>query len=60
MLLSSYSAVFILVYLTIHQPVFHEVVYGILVFVLWMLDIDLTIKQWSRVNLALLLGGTSM
>ncbi len=48
--LIAYCFTFLVVYLYIKDPLFHEVMYGLLVFFMVALDLELTIKQRSWAN----------
>ena len=59
--LLAYCIFFVIVYLRFnHNPLFHEVIYGILVAAMVALDLDLTIKQYSKANAQLLVAGVCM
>ena len=56
-----YCVFFVVVYLAFEQnPLFHEVIYGILVVAMVLLDLDLTLKQYSKANMRLLVAGILM
>ena len=59
--LLGYCLFFVVVYLVFnHNPLFHEVIYGILVVAMVILDLRLTHKQYSRANMIMLVTGVLM
>ena len=58
--LTLYCALFVAVYLVINVPLFQEVIYGILVSVMMIMDLNLTIKQRSPANVRIFVIGMIM
>ena len=58
--LTLYCVAFVIAYLINKNPIFHEVMYGILVVVMVLLDIEMTVKMYSPFNMKLLIGGCLM
>lgn len=58
--LALYCLFFVAVYLSIHEPLFQEVVYGILVTVMIIMDFNLTMTQRTKANLRIFVVGILM
>ena len=58
--MGAYAAVTTIVYLANKNPIFHEVMYGILVFALLAQDMHLNTIQRSKTGLNIFLGGFFM
>ena len=59
-LMSAYAILTTIVYLINKNPVFHETMYGILVFALLGMDWHLNTIQRSKIGLKIFLGGMLM
>ena len=59
-LMGSYAVVTTIVYLVNKNPIFHEVMYGILVFALLAMDMRLNTIQRSKTGMRIFLAGFFM
>lgn len=59
-LMGSYSVLVTVVYLQIKDPIFHQMMYGVLVFTLLAMDLHLNICQYSKAGVKVFIAGFFM